>query len=40
MDASLQKKLVIGASVVLGSYIFKRFLAEPISGMLPAKASA
>jgi len=40
MDASLKKKLVMGASVVLGTYIFKRFLASPIAGMLPAKASA
>lgn len=39
MDAKLKKQIVIGVGVVLGTAIFKKFIAPTLETMLPTKAA-
>lgn len=40
MSASLKKQLVTGVGVVIGTWVFNKFLAAPISNALPTKGDA
>jgi len=38
MDAKLKKQITVGVGVVIGTAIFKKFLAPTLETMLPNKA--
>lgn len=37
MDAKLKKQIIVGVGVVIGTTIFKKFLAPSLETMLPNK---